>query len=634
MYQCAFRQKCCSVENLTPVYLPNSLDGRLSGMFLRRMQQTRRGQTYTYYSLVETVRTPTGAVRQRTVCYLGRLDNLRPPDWLRIAERLPDPAWLPRLQEAVGYVPPTAGTGSVTTVEVLPTSISWRLPRQLGAVYVALRAWQVLGLDRLLERLLGHVATNVPMPRLAALIAINRLVDPRSERGIYRWAADTALPELLGFPYQHLSLNQLYRCLSLVEPHKQALEQHLAEQGRDLFHFANDLVLYDLTSTYFEGRLQDNPKAQRGYSRDHRPDCKQLCIGLVVNRDGFPLGYESLPGNRRDAQTLLPMIRTLESRFGSCSRIICFDRGMATEANLLELRQTKRSYLCATRRAVVRQHLAVIRSGPWTAVKQSANQQPLIEVHELPSTTVADEPTERWLLCRSAGCRLKEQQMYDARLTRARQRLARLQQQVVVGTFVTPHVILAKARKAVGRTHDLQGIFTFELRPTDAGQVLHIAESATAIQDERDLQGIYLLRTTVPVITPEELWTMYMQLTRVEAAFRNLKTDLCIRPIYHRKENRGDAHVLFAVLAYALSVTIQLRGRQHGLDLTTAALLEAVQGVQLAELSYRTSDGHRLAFERATVPSAAQQAILEALGWTIPERYLPPNLEAEPRRVV
>jgi transposase len=603
-------------------------------MFLRRLHQTRNGQTYTYFSLVETVRTPSGAVRQRTVCYLGRLDNLRPPDWLHIAERLPDPAWLPRLQEAVGYVPPPAGTGPVETISVVAKSISWQNPRWLGDVHVALRAWQYLGLDRLFERLLGIVATHVPMPVIAALIAVNRLVDPRSERGIYHWVAKTALPELLDFRCARLSLNHLYRCLSLVEPHKQTIEKHLAAQSRDLFNLQNDVLLYDLTSTYFEGRLDHNPKAQRGYSRDHRPDCKQLCIGLVVNRDGFPLGYESLPGNRQDATTLMPMIKILEGRFGSCPRIICFDRGMATEANLRELRLSKRSYLCASRRAVVRQHLDVIRTGPWIVVRSSATEQPTIEVQELPSTTAKNEPTERWLLCRSAGCRLKEQQIYEARLNKARQRLAKLQQQVAVGTFKTSHIILAKAKKAVGRTHDLQGIFTFELRPLNDGQQLDVAESATAIQDERDLQGVYLLRTTVPELTPDDLWKTYMLLTRVEAAFRNLKTDLCIRPIFHHKENRGDAHVLFSVLAYAMSVTIQLRYRQRGADLTTAALLEELQSVQLAELSYETSDGHRLRFERASVPSAAQQAILEALGWKIPERYLPPNLEVEPRRVV
>ena len=186
----------------------------------------------------------------------------------------------------------------------------------------------------------------------------------------------------------------------------------------------------------------------------------------------------------------------------------------------------------------------------------------------------------------------------------------------------------------MGRTHDLQGIFTFELRRLEDGQQLDVAESATAIQDERDLQGVYLLRTTVPQLTPDDLWKMYMLLTRVEAAFRNLKTDLCIRPIFHRKENRGDAHILFSVLAYALSVTIQLRYRQRATNLTTPALLETLGSLQLAELSYQTSDGNRLRFERASIPSAAQQAILEALAWKIPERYLPPNLEAEPRRVV
>jgi hypothetical protein len=455
-------------------------------MFLRRLHQTRQGRTYTYYSLVETFRSTSGAVRQRTICYLGRLDNLRPPDWLRIAERLPDPAWLPRLQAEVGYVPPPPGS-CVNTVEVLPASISWCRPRRFGDVYVALRAWQYLGLDRLLQRLLGSVATQVPMAAVAALIAVNRLVDPRSERGIYHWLPGTALPQLLDYAPPSLTLDHLYRCLTLVEPHKAAIEKHLAEQGRDLFSFGNDLLLYDLTSTYFEGRLDHNAKAQRGYSRDHRPDCKQLCIGLVVNRDGFPLGWETLPGNRRDAPTLLPMITVLEQRFGTSQRLLCFDRGMATEANLRALRQSNRPYVCATRRAVVRDHLPVIRSGPWTEV-QAKRHEAAIEVHELPAQS-HDGVSERWLLCRSAGCRLKEQQICDARLLKARTRLAKLQQQVAAGTFVTPAVILAKAKKAVGRTHDLRGVFTFTLQDTPAGKQLQVQENTAALQDDRGLAG-------------------------------------------------------------------------------------------------------------------------------------------------
>jgi transposase len=601
-------------------------------MFLRRLHQTRHGRTYTYYSLVETFRSPTGAVRQRVICYLGRLDQLRPPAWLRIAERLPDPAWLPRLQAEVGYVPPPPG-GTVATVAVIPESISWQNPRRFGDVYVALRAWQLLGLDRLLHRLLGNVRTRVPMTVIATLIAVNRLVDPRSERGIFRWLPRTALPELLDYAPTRLTLNHLYRCLSLVEPHKAALEKHLADQGRDLFHFRNELLLYDLTSTYFEGRLGRNPKAQRGYSRDHRGDCKQLCIGLVVNRAGFPLGWETLAGNCRDAPTLLPMITALEGRFGTSQRLICFDRGMATEANLRDLRRSNRPYVCATRRSVVREHLPIIRSGPWIVVQATQPQEPSIEVHELPVQR-PDGVAERWLLCRSAGCRRKEQQICDARLLKARQRLAKLQQQVAAGTFVRRDVILTKAKKAVGRTHDLRGVFTFTLHETPTGRQLQIQENAAALQDEHDLQGVYLLRTTDQALSADDVWRTYMLLTRVEAAFRNLKTDLNVRPIYHHKEDRGDAHVLFSVLAYALSVTIQLRHREHGGDLTTAALLEALQPLGLAELSYRTSDGARLAFERAAVPSAAQQSILNTLGWPIPAHYLPPNLESEPRRVV
>jgi transposase len=298
--------------------------------------------------------------------------------------------------------------------------------------------------------------------------------------------------------------------------------------------------------------------------------------------------------------------------------------------------------------------LPTIRGGPWTVVQATRQHGAAIEVHELPvqchtdvsecHTDVSECHTdvskchtrvsERWLLCRSAGCRLKEQQMCDARLLKARARLAQLQQQVAAGTFTTPAVILAQAKKVVGRTHDLRGVFSFALQDTPAGQHLQIQESATAWQDERDLQGVYLLRTTDSGMSADDLWRTCLLLTWVEAAFRNLKSDLSIRPLFHHQENRGDAHVLFSVLAYALSVTIQLRHRRHGGSQTTAALLEAVRPLALAELSYQTSDGQRLAFERAAVPSAAQQAILETLGWTIPEKYLPPNLEAEPRRVV
>jgi transposase len=599
-------------------------------MFLRRIRQTRQGKTYTYYALVETVRSTNGRVRQRTICYLGRLDHLRPPDWLRVAERLPDPAWLPLLMEEAGYTPPSPPTGPVRSVTIDPHSITWANPRRLGDVYVGLCAWQLLGLDRLLERLVGRFRTTVSLPHIAAMIAVNRLVEPRSELGIFGWLPTTALPELLQVPRSRIHLNLLYRCLSEVEPHKKTLEAHLVQHSRDLFHFANDLVLYDLTSSYFEGRLAGNPKAQRGYSRDHRPDGKQLCIGLAVNRDGFPLGFESLAGNRRDAQTLTPMIEALEARCGGVRRLVCFDRGMATEANLRHWRQRNRPYLCAVRRAVVRQYLPQVRDGCWQSVA-GRDHEPAIEVQELPTQEI-DNVREGWLLCRSAGCQLKERQIFEARLGKARHKLARLQAQVAAGTFTRNDVILAKAKRAVGRTHDLRGIFTFTLRRLEAGKELIVQENRAAIQDERDLQGVYLLRTTADLAT-DDLWPTYMLLTRVEAAFRNLKTDLCLRPIFHSKEARADAHVLFAVLAYALSVTIQLRHRAKGGERTTAALLETLERLQLAELAFQTMDGEWLRFERANIPTVEQADILETLGWRLPEKYLPPNLGTDPARL-
>lgn len=231
------------------------------------------------------------------------------------------------------------------------------------------------------------------------------------------------------------------------------------------------------------------------------------------------------------------------------------------------------------------------------------------------------------------GCQLKERQMFAARLLKVRERLARLTAQVAAGTFVRADVIQRKAKQAVGRTHDMRGIFAWQLQSTTAGQQLRVEEDAAAIEEHRDLQGVYLLRTTETSLAPVDLWHTYMLLTRVEAAFRNLKSDLCLRPIFHHKEARADAHVLFAVLAYALSVTLQLRHRGGGGVQTAAALLETLEGVQLAELTFRAAEGERLRFERASIPTAAQQAILESLGWPIPEQYLPPNLDTEPARL-
>ena len=223
--------------------------------------------------------------------------------------------------------------------------------------------------------------------------------------------------------------------------------------------------------------------------------------------------------------------------------------------------------------------------------------------------------------------------MFEARLAKARERLARLRAQVAVGTFVRDEVIGRKVKQAIGRTHDLRGIFSWQLQPTATGRELLVQENAAALQEERDLQGVYLLRTTEAELSPVDLWHTYMMLTRVEAAFRNLKTDLCLRPIFHHKEARADAHVLLAVLAYALSVTIQLRHRAQGGTQTTAALLECLSKMALAEVSFRTAQGERLRYERASIPSAEQQALLDSLGWPIPERYLPPDLDTEPARL-
>ncbi len=590
-------------------------------MYLRKLKQVRQGRTYVYYSLAETHRTENGRIRQRTICYLGRLDRMRAPDWLKVAERLPDPAWLPKLQEEVGSPPPTGLGGKVRAVTVVPETISWTNPRRLGDVWGVLQAWRWLSLDRLMHDLLGKVRSKVPLDAVASMIAVNRVVEPKSERGIYHWLPATALPELLGVPRGRIGLNLLYRTLAVLSPHKERVEAHLSNRGNTLFEFDNSILLYDLTSTYFEGRMKKNGKAERGYSRDHRGDCKQLCVGLVVNRVGFPQGYECLPGKTRDKDTLLPMIETLEGRFGKARRIVCFDRGMATEENLRVLRETHREYICAVRRALVRPFLAAIREGAWKVLRVNEEDRPVIEVQELPP-----EGGERRLLCRSAGCFLKEQAIVERRLKRAREKLERLKGQVAAGRWRKAGVIHRKARKAVGYTHDLRGVFSWTVIREGSSVRLQVRENAQALLDEHDLEGVYLLRATAADLSDRELWETYMLLTRVEAAFRNLKTDLLIRPIYHQKGDRADTHVLFSVIAYALLMVLQLRHRAAGGKRTGRSLLEALRSIQLADVSVQTTDGTRLRYERASIPSAAQQEILDTLGWPLPEKWMPTRL--------
>ena len=403
-------------------------------------------------------------------------------------------------------------------------------------------------------------------------------------------------------------------------------------RGRDWLAFATDLRLDDLTSTSFEGRLAGKPKAQQGYARDHGPGGQQLGLGLVVNRDGFPRGFEALAGHTRDAATLTPLLTALEQRGGGARRVGGFDRGMATEDQLRHGRQSQRVYVAAVRRAVTRPYLEAIRRGPWRCLGAAGPDEPTLEVQLWPDQE-RDGIRERWWLCRSAGGHLKERPMVQTRLTKARQRLTRRQAQVAAGTFPSRDVLPRRARPALGRRPDLRGIFTWAVQRTADAQELRLADNAAARQEVRDLQGVSWLRTTATARTPAARWHTSLLRTRVEAAVRNLHTDLCLRPIFPSKEARGDAHVWFAVLAYALSVARHLRHRRAGGQLPTAALLEELPRVPLAAWWFRTTDGEWLRFERASAPSAAPPALLDTLGWPIPEAYQPPNLDTDPARL-
>ena len=418
-------------------------------MFLRSSVVKKGGKTYRYWKLVENVRTETGP-RQRVVAHLGDLSNFTAGDWQDLAGRMGEPEMAAALQRRVRQSgrsgrPPKwtladrAGSASDASdvVSIRLSATSWREPVAFGDVYTALVLWKRLGLGELLGERMNGSAAKVPWPTVAALIAVNRLVEPMPEWPMVRWWQRTALPQLLGIPLAAINDDRLYRCLDLVLPHKQAIEERIAGVGQSFFGQSYRYLLYDLTSTYFEGQMESNPKARRGYSRDHRPDCQQVTIGAVVDREGYPVGYEVLAGNVRDHQTVAGMLDRLGARFGLADRTLCMDRGMVTQDSLQRIRESTIRYVLADRRGASERFQEQVRQGPWQTRRADPDTgEAVVEVQE-----VGEEEGDRLILVRSRGCAQKEKGIHDRMLCKLKAHWERLQSTVRQGRLVNPEKI-------------------------------------------------------------------------------------------------------------------------------------------------------------------------------------------------
>ena len=586
-------------------------------MFLRSTNRRKDGKDHRYFSVVENRRLPGDRTVQRTVLYLGEINDQQQAAWRKTLEvfdeeeqRYTTMSLFPDDRE----IPADA----LDSVHVKLSGLELRRPRIFGNCWLGCELWHQLGLDEFWQQRLPEAREEVSWEKVLRLLVVNRLLDPGSEFHVHRqWFVDSAMDELLETDFAVAEKDRLYRCLDRVLKHKQDLFVWLKQKWADLFHADFEVLLYDLTSTYFEGEMEQNAKAKRGYSRDKRPDCLQLVIALVVTPDGFPLAYEVMNGNTSDRTTLRGFLKKIEDTYGKARRVWVMDRGIPSEAILKEMREPERQtfYLVGTPKGRINQHEKKWLELPWQKVRDSVEVK--LYQHE----------GELYVLAKSEGRQKKE-------IAMRRKRLARLLRKLRVMRRSLPKrdrllLRIGAAKKEAGRAF---GFVKIQIPPT--GQTVtretfsfQVDKGKLKVAEQRD--GHYLLRSNLTGEDPAVLWTRYVQLTQIESVFRSLKTELGIRPIYHQLEHRADAHVLVAFLAYCLHVTLRNRLLIHAPGLTPAAVLEKLATIQMVEVWIPMLDGRWLMLPRHTQPEKDVQAMLDHLHMTLPSQP-PPRIKASP----
>jgi len=576
-------------------------------MFLRAHARSKDGKEHTYWSRVETVRTPNGP-RQRTVCYRGELNHSGQARWLKAIEVFNEQGERRQLKLFPSEVEPPENDPDVARVRV--RQVRFERARQFGNCLVGLELWRRLGLDRFFAAQIDGEEGDVPWSRGAALLAVNRLCAPTSELGIEeRWYPSTALDDLLGLPPGVVNDTRLYRTLDRLLPQKTALEQHLKQRYGELFAAQFDVLLYDLTSSYVEGEARKIPMMQRGYSRDHRPDGQPVVIAWIVNPEGFPLSYETFDGNRPDVTTLEAVMRRVERKYGRARRVGGFDRGIVSEENLASLRKRGGQYRVGTPRSKLKAMEQALLEGGWTPVRDDVEAKLL-------STP---EGAETYVLCRSTARRAKEPAIRGRFSARIEKALSKLEQQVAKERLKDRQRIERRLGKIQARHPQGADLYAMGVEEDPGSWKVHWKriEERRAWREARE--GAYLLRTHLPGETAEELWTQYIQLIEAEAAFRALKSELSIRPLFHQLEPRVKAHILVAFLGYALGVTLKHQLRRNHAELSPVRALALLSTLQSADIVLPTTDGREIRRRRVSTPSREQQQLLDQLGITIPE---------------
>ncbi len=586
-------------------------------MYLRRTTRRVGDKTYQNFLLVESVATPKGP-RQRVICSLGALAPAPKTEWLSTARRLhaalagqtalvPDAA----VDALVARPhPPRRGpTAAGRGLTIDPEGVTFEDEREAGPVHVGHQMWRVLQLDTIL----ADAGLSRRARLLTEVMTLNRLVHPAAEHAMPDWIRRTALGDILGTDFAVLSDEALYRNLDRLHPQRARIEQALTARERTLFNLDDTIYLYDLTSTYFEGQCPRNPQAKRGYSRDHRPDCKQVVIGLVLDRDGFPKAHEVFDGNRHDQTTVEDMLTRLEERTGRRGgATVVVDRGMAFAKNLAQIRARGHHYLVAARYPERGAHQdAFANDAAWTDVirvpsPRNPGQKKTRVV--IKRQTVGDEVH---ILCRSEARIEKDRAIRDTHEQRLLADLRKLQARVAAGRLRAP----AKIQEAIGRLKERYSRVAryYAIIYDAAAPALSWAEQTEKKAAASALDGTYLLKTDRQDLAADEIWHLYILLTRVEAAFRALKSPLMERPIFHHLEHRVQTHIFLCVLAYHLLVAIEKRCLDHGRHTSWATLREQLSTHQVATVVLPTIEGRILKIRKASTPADEHREIYRVL---------------------
>jgi transposase len=590
-------------------------------MFLRANQRKKNGKLHRYWSIVESRRLAGGNPAQRQVLYLGEINDSQEAAWrktIEVFDEEKNQSCEVSLFPQDRAIPPD----QANALSLMLSEMQLVRPRSFGDCWLGCLLWQELSLDRFWQEKLGADRGSVPWEKVLQLLAVNRLIEPGSEFAVHRsWFLRSAMDELLDCDFAVAQKDRLYRCLDRVLPHKDELCRFLTQRWKTLFDASFDVLLYDLTSTYFEGSCDKIPKAKHGYSRDGRPDCRQVVIALVVTTDGLPLAYEVLAGNTSDKTTLRLFLEKIQSMYGRARRVWVMDRGIPTETTLRQMRTDGVAYLVGTPKALLSKLEKDLIAKPWEIV------------HEEMSVKLMERDDELYVQARSEQRRKKENAMRRRKLKKLVHGLNRLKHRPPKRDQLLERV--AVLRKEAGRIASFIAI-----RKPAADEPVNRAtfrctfdRAAWKLALDRD--GCYILRGSIPWDDfPADmekrapvLWQWYMQLVHVEEAFKTLKSDLDLRPIHHQIQTRVEAHILVAFLGYCLNVTLRMKLSPAAPGLTPRAALQSLSSIQMMEVHLPTTDGRLLIMPRHTEPEAEQRMILQTLKLALPPQS-PPRIRA------